>query len=351
LLLYLHIPFCDSKCFYCSFNSYTNKFDFRENYIQAVIKQLDYEVQRYGLKGKTLQSLFIGGGTPSTIKPKLYEPFFKKISPYMDENTEITTEANPNSATKEWIKGLKSLGVNRISFGVQSFDDEKLKYLGRNHTSKSAVQAVENAHKVGFENISIDLIHDCPIDSKKGLQKDINIAKNLPINHISSYSLSIEKGTKFYEIKEKSKENIKEQILFYEQIEQAGFPRYEVSNFGTYICKHNVGYWKHKDYIGIGAGAVGFQKDKRFYPHKNIESYISNPIFFDEENLSKYELKEEKIFLGLRSIVGFDMEILNEKERLNAEILIKEKKIIQKDGKIYNLDYLLSDEIALFILG
>ena len=318
--------------------------------MQAIIKQFDYEAKKFDLKKNSLKTVFIGGGTPSTVSPELYAPFFEKISKYFDEEIEITTEANPNSASSGWIKGMKELGINRVSFGVQSFDDNKLKYLGRNHSSKSAVKAIENAYNLGIKNISLDIIHDTKIDNKKLLKNDIDIAKKLPINHISSYSLSIEKDTKFYNIKETSKDNTNEQIWFYEEIEHVGFPRYEVSNFGRYICKHNVGYWKHKDYIGIGAGAVGFKKDKRFYPHRNIEKYISNPIYQDIENISKIELKEEKIFLGLRSFVGFDKKILNEKESSRVDILIKEKKVTEKNSKIYNLDYLLSDEIALFIL-
>ena len=350
MLLYLHIPFCDSKCFYCSFNSYVDKLRYKKEYMKAVIRQFDFEAKKYGLKKGSLRTLFIGGGTPSTIEPELYIPFFKNLSIYFDDNIEITTEANPNSATLEWIKGMRNLGVNRMSFGVQSFDDKKLKYLGRNHTSKSAIKAIENAYNAGINNISLDIIHDTKIDTKKLLKNDINIAKNLPINHISSYSLGIEKGTKFYDTKEVAKDDISEQKWFYKEIEYAGFPRYEVSNFGKYICKHNVGYWEHKDYIGIGAGAVGFKKNRRFYPHRDIKKYISNPLYQKVENISQIELKEEKVFLGLRSFVGFERKILNKKENTKVDVLLKEKKVMQKNGKIYNLEYLLSDEIALFIL-
>ena len=318
--------------------------------MQSVVKQFEHEAKRFNLEKNSLKTVFIGGGTPSTVSPELYIPFFKKISKYFDKDIEITTEANPNSASLSWIKEMKEFGINRVSFGVQSFDDDKLQYLGRNHTAKSAIKAIEYAYLAGIKNISIDLIHDTKIESKKLLENDIKTAKKLPINHISSYALTIEKGTKFYDTNVKAKENTPDMIWFYEEIEKDGFPRYEVSNFGKYICRHNVGYWEHKDYIGIGAGAVGFKKNERFYPYRNIGKYIQNPIFFDSEKLSKEELKEEKIFLGLRSIVGFDKKILSKKESLKVDILIKEKKVTEKNGKIYNLDYLLSDEIALFIL-
>ena len=319
--------------------------------MEAVIKQFDYEAKKFNLQKNSLKTFFIGGGTPSTISPKLYQHLFEKISKYFDNDIEITIEANPNSASYFWIKDMKELGINRVSFGVQSFNDKKLKYLGRNHTSKSAIKAIENAYDIGIKNISLDLIHDTKIDDKKLLKNDIHIAEKLPINHISSYSLTIEKDTKFFNTKETPKNNIEEQIWFYKEIEYAGFPRYEVSNFGKYTCKHNIGYWKHKDYIGIGAGAVGFKKNKRFYPYRDIKRYIINPLYQDIENISEIELKEEKIFLGLRSFVGFDKNILNEKEKSKIDILTKENKVMQKNSKIYNLEYLLSDEIALFILN
>lgn len=318
--------------------------------MKAIIKQVDFEIKRFGLKKKEISSVFIGGGTPSTVSPKLYEDFFKKISPYLSDNVEITTEANPNSASLEWIKGMKSLGVNRMSFGVQSFDDEKLIYLGRNHTSNSALQAIENAFLADIKNISLDLIHDTLLDDEKLLQNDIDTASKLPINHISSYSLTIEKDTKFFKIQERSKEDIDTQKWFYEMIENAGFPRYEVSNFGRYICRHNVGYWKHYDYIGIGAGAVGYNQDARYYPQKDIQKYIQDPLLHKKEILNISQIKEEKVFLGLRSCVGFYKDILTDSEKNRVDILEKEHKVMQKEGKIFNADYLLSDEIALFIL-
>jgi oxygen-independent coproporphyrinogen-3 oxidase len=269
----------------------------------------------------------------------------------MAKNAEITTEANPNSASKYWLEQMKELGVNRVSFGVQSFDKDKLKYLGRNHSEEDAKNAIKNAYKAGIKNISLDLIHGCEHDNKKLLQNDLDIAFSLPINHISSYSLTIEKNTKFYKNNVKNKEVISEQKWFYNQIIKNGFTQYEISNFGKYRSIHNLGYWKHKDYIGIGAGAVGFLKNKRFYPHKNIEKYIKDPIFFNIENLNEKDLKMEKIFLGLRSIVGFNIDILNKNELKKIEILLDEGKIRHKNNIIFNNDYLLSDEIVLFILS
>ena len=349
MLLYLHIPFCDSKCFYCAFNSYVDKFELKNSYMVSIIEQLKYELKRFSVNEKSIETIFIGGGTPSTISPKLYEPFFSLIKPYLKENIEITTEANPNSATLSWIEGMKNLGVNRISFGVQSFDDKKLKLLGRNHTSNMAKQAVENAKIANIKNISLDLIYGTVYDDKKLLESDITKAFSLPINHISAYSLTLEEGTDFFNKPQVQNDDENLAFWFANEIKKRGLPQYEISNFGTYNSKHNLGYWQYKDYLGIGCGAVGFLKDKRFYTQTDIEKYIKNPLDITVENLSKEDIVTEKILLGLRSKVGFSKDILDEEQIKKADILKDEKKITFKDGIYFNNDYFLSDEIALFI--
>ncbi len=351
MLLYIHIPFCDSKCHYCSFNSYINKTSLIKTYIQAICKQFIFEIERFDIKEKEIETVFIGGGTPSVIPAMEYKIFFDLINKYLKNDIEITIEANPNSANLDWIKDIKKLGVNRISFGVQSFDEEKLKYLGRSHSGKDAINAINNAKMAGFENISIDLIHGTKIDNKKLLENDLRIAFSTSINHISTYYLSIEKGTLFYKIKEQTKEDIDEQIWFYDEIKKRGFAQYEISNFGKYRSIHNLGYWSYKNYIGLGAGAVGFLKNKRFYPHETIEKYIKEPLFWREEKLSDDNIKTEKIFLGLRSNIGVKKDILNNEEIKKIKILIDEDKIKLENETIFNNNYLLSDEIALFILS
>ena len=349
MLIYLHIPFCDSKCHYCAFNSYVDKFYLKETYMEAIIKQLKLELSIFKPKKNSIKSLFIGGGTPSSVKPKLYDNFFKIIKPYLKENAEITTEANPNSASLSWLEGMKKLGVNRISFGVQSFNEEKLKFLGRNHDRIKALQAVKNAQKAGFKNISIDLIYGTDLDNENLLLSDLLIAKKLPINHLSAYSLTIEKNTKFYMKPGVAKDSLPLAKFFINKIENMGLPQYEISNFGTYQSIHNLGYWSQDDYIGIGAGAVGFLKNMRFYPSKEIESYISNPLYRKEESLSKNDLHVERLFLGLRSKIGIPKDEFNSKELKNIDILIKSKNLKYEGDRIFNTDYLLSDELALFI--
>ncbi len=273
------------------------------------------------------------------------------ITPFLKESAEITTEANPNSATLQWLKDMKTLGVNRVSFGVQSFNERKLKMLGRNHTPKAALNAVKNANSCGFSNISIDLIYGTYSDNKDILQKDLDTAFDLPINHLSAYSLTIEEGTKFYEMASVKKDD--ENLAFWlsENIKKRGFKQYEISNFGTYRSKHNLGYWQYKDYIGIGSGAVGFMKKSRFYPHKQIQKYIDDPLFTTIENLKNEDMIMEKTLLGLRSIVGVDLSIFNQLQLNKVEDLIAGKKVFIKDQKIYNKDFFLSDEIALYILS
>ena len=349
MLLYIHIPFCDSKCSYCAFNSYVDKFHLKQEYISALEKQLKYELQHFGATKNSIETIFIGGGTPSTISPELYAPLFKLLEPYLMQNIEITSEANPNSATLEWLEGMYKLGVNRISFGVQSFDAKKLKLLNRAHTPQMALDAVQNASKVGFKNISLDIIYATLGDTKELLAKDIKQALSLPINHISAYALTIEEGTVFESKPQMSSEQLSLTTWLFETIQEHGFKQYEISNFGSYHSQHNLGYWHYKEYMGVGAGAVGKLANERYYPETIIENYIKNPIEIKIESLSDEDMKIEQIFLGMRSIVGVKENILNKKELHQANILVDEKKLSYKEGKFYNDDYLLADEITLFI--
>jgi len=318
--------------------------------MQALHKQLSFELERFDAKENSIETLFIGGGTPSTVNPELYRPIFKLLKPYLQKNAEITTEANPNSATKEWLKGMLRLGVNRVSFGVQSFDADKLKALNRAHNPQQAKDAVLHANTLGFEHLSLDLIYNYQGDTKALLLNDIETAFTLPIDHISAYELTIEDGTKFSNTPEARQED--ENLAFFvtKEIEKRGFKAYEISNFGSYQSKHNKGYWKIKDYIGAGAGAVGFLKDRRFYPATDIETYIKNPLISTEELLSTDELLTEKIFLGLRSNIGIEKTSLSPSMQKRAKILSKEKKLKSNNTHYYNRNFFLSDELSLFLL-
>jgi len=319
--------------------------------MHALYKQLSFELARFDAKENSIETLFIGGGTPSTINPELYKPIFELLKPYFKENAEITTEANPNSATKEWLNGMFKLGVNRVSFGVQSFNATKLKALNRAHSPQQAKDAIRHAHTLGFKHISLDLIYNYQGDTEALLLHDIETAFTLPIDHISAYELTIEDGTKFSATPEVRQDDDNLAFFVSQHIEHRGFKAYEISNYGTYQSKHNKGYWQIKDYIGAGAGAVGFLKERRFYPTTSIENYIKNPLNITEELLSTDELLTEKIFLGLRSSVGIEKISLNHSMKQRADFLCEEKKLSSTDTHFYNENFFLSDELALYILG
>lgn len=352
MLLYIHIPFCDSKCSYCAFNSYVDKFSQRERYMDALGIQLEMELKRFDVSSENrIETIFIGGGTPSTVDPQLYAPIFERIRPYLQEGAEITSEANPNSATYEWLEGMKKLGINRISFGVQSFDDHKLKTLGRAHNTQHALEAIKNASKIGYEHLSLDLIYGVQGDTKELLRRDIEQAFELPIDHISLYSLTIEEETAFENLPEMASEQLDLTQWIFDEITAKGFEHYEISNFGKYKSQHNIGYWEHKPYIGLGAGAVGFLGSLRFYPTTDIEAYIDAPLNIKEEVLNEAELLNEKLFLGFRSFVGVDQRLLSKAQDAQAQILHEGGLLEYHDGHYYNPNFLLADEITLRIEG
>jgi len=316
--------------------------------MKALLVQLEHELFRFQATEKSIETIFIGGGTPSTVAPELYKPLFDILKPYIKESAEITSEANPNSATTPWLEGMKALGVNRISFGVQSFNDEKLKKLGRAHKASDASSALLRAESVGYEHLSLDLIYAVDGDTKELLQHDLDEAFKLPIDHLSAYALTIEEGTPFASTPDVANEKLALTEWFLASI-QNKFPSYEISNFGSYHSQHNLGYWEYKNYIGLGSGAVGFLENERFYPTQNVQAYIENPLDIHNELLSVESIRTEKIFLGLRCIIGVSRSILSAQELKNAQLLVQEKKLRYLDDTFYNDDYLLSDELALFI--
>ena len=280
-MLYIHIPFCDSKCNYCSFNSYTNLHSLQNRYIDALIEQLKYEIERFSVQ--QFKSIYIGGGTPSTLSSNNLEKLFLHLLPYIKNKIEITIEANPNSISDSWLNTIFQLGVNRVSLGVQTFDNNKLSFLGRNHSQQDAIRSIEKASNIGFKNINIDLIYNTVLDTYKLLDNDIKTIFSLPISHVSMYSLTIEQGTPFANQHNIQKENLELTTHLISKVSNK-FPQYEISNFGK-PSQHNLGYWQGDNYIGLGSGAVGFLRDKRFYPQKDVKRYIDNPLNIEIEYL------------------------------------------------------------------
>lgn len=320
--------------------------------MHSLRNQLEYELKRFGADVRNpIETVFIGGGTPSTVSPELYRPLFETFSPFLAPDAEITSEANPNSATRQWLDGMRNLGVNRISFGVQSFDPAKLETLARAHNPKQALDAVHNAHNSGFEHLSVDLIYGVAGDTRALLEYDLEQAFSLPIDHLSLYALTIEDFTPFAQTPQMAEESLELTRWLFDSVQSRGFTQYEISNFGTYRSKHNLGYWEHREYMGVGAGAVGFQRDKRFYPPTDIASYIQNPLNIRIEPLSTSDLLSEKLFLGFRSIVGVEASLLNADQLKKAQMLVSEGIIEYRHERFFNKDFLLADEIALTIEG
>lgn len=314
--------------------------------------QLETELKRFDVSPENMiETVFIGGGTPSTVDPQLYAPIFDRIRPFLQEGAEITSEANPNSSTYEWLEGMKELGVNRISFGVQSFNDDKLKTLGRAHNTQHALEAIKNASKIGYKHLSLDLIYGVQGDTKELLQSDIDQAFQLPIDHISLYSLTIEEETAFEKSPEMASEQLDLTQWLFDEIAAKGFEHYEISNFGKYKSKHNIGYWEYKPYIGLGAGAVGFLSSTRLYPTTDIDAYIDAPLEIKEEILNAAERLNEKLFLGFRSFVGVDQTLLSKAQDTQAKILHEGGLLDFRNGHYYNPNFLIADEITLRIEG
>ena len=341
--VYIHIPFCASKCPYCAFGSICDK-SLKEQYFYALKK--DIEFYKIHLQKQKIDSIFFGGGTPSVVEADFYTEILGCLKEFCAKNAEITFEANPNSATLNWLKKIKNLGANRISFGAQSFDGKKLNFLGRTHSTNDIFKAVENAKTACFKNINVDLIYGTKLDNKKLLACELeNIAK-LEIQHISAYSLTLENSTPFFKHKDYQKDSAILSNFFIKGLKNLGFCQYEISNFAkkNYECKHNLGYWKGDEYIGFGAFSVGCFEGSRFYAYKSVNKYIKEPMYRKTELLSKDDFAFERVFLGLRSKIGVNKNYIKNKNML--EILLKEKKLKERNNRIYNENFLLADELA-----
>jgi oxygen-independent coproporphyrinogen III oxidase len=279
------------------------------------------------------------------VEPSLYREIFEMIAPYLVQGCEITSEANPNSATRTWLEGMFELGVNRLSFGVQSFNDEKLKTLGRAHHTQHALEAIRTASAIGYKHLSIDLIYGVRGDTKELLKADIAQAFLLPIDHISLYALTIEEETAFEKTPEIAQEELELTRWLFREISAKGFEQYEISNFGTYRSRHNIGYWEHKPYIGLGSGAVGFLDHHRYYPSSSVEHYIHNPCEITTEEISEDALISEKLFLGFRSCVGVEDVILHEKQKAQADMLVHEGILTHCNGRYFNTIFCLRTKL------
>ena len=280
--LYIHYPWCIRKCPYCDFNSYPKNKSVctDESYLNALI--IDFKQNINLISNRKFNAVYFGGGTPSLFSPKLMEKLMHEISPYCEENCEISMEANPGTVSLESLKDYRSLGVNRISLGVQSFDDRELKLLGRIHDSKAAIEACNNVIKAGFDNFNIDIMHGLPEQTTQKALADIKIAASLGCNHLSWYELTLEENTYFgsHPPKLPNEDNLADiEEQGFVLLKELGFNRYEVSGYTKdRRCQNNLNYWFFYDYFGIGAGAhskikIGDKTCRRGNP-QDPSSYI-----------------------------------------------------------------------------
>lgn len=327
--------------------------------METLARYVSYKIHKLLEENQSLQitSVYIGGGTPNSVESRAYSSLFTEFSPYLAPQAEISIEANPNSLSLEWLQTLHGLGVNRLSLGAQSFEDSKLVFLERHHRKDSIFYAIEMALKAGLENLSMDLIYGTPLCNASLITQELETACALPLNHLSAYQLSIDEGSRFYANKE-SLGNLRDFEGEFEgflsighfiksYLQTKGFVQYEVSNYAkTSPSYHNLRYWEGKEYLGIGAGAVGYQGGVRTSMPKSIEKFLLG-FYEEKEILSAQNQLLEHLFLGFRSCVGVEKEKIPNMR--NLKILLEENKVEQNGERIYAKDYFLGDEIALFV--
>ncbi|WP_422360602.1 radical SAM family heme chaperone HemW [Reichenbachiella sp.] len=335
--IYIHIPYCKQACHYCDFHFSTN-LNTKSDLIEAILKEI--ELQKDYLLGETIETIYFGGGTPSILSiqelsdvlHKIYENF------QISENSEITLEANPDDLGRPKLEELKVAGINRLSIGIQSFDDQILSYFNRAHNSKMALDAVKYAREIGFENISIDLIFGVPNQTLEALKNDLEQALELNTPHVSIYGLTIEEDTVFGKWEKQNKltpldEDLAAEhlVLIMDTLAAVGYEQYEISNFCLqgFESKHNSSYWHGKKYLGLGPAAHSYNGvERQFnYAHniKYIKSIQSDKLPFTIEKLSAEDQVNEAILTQLRLKDGINHADL---KQIHDFDLIKERRVL-----------------------
>ena len=313
--IYIHIPFCNHKCIYCDFYSLIS-YENIEEYLKSLFLEIEFYSKKYN-DNRVYRTIFFGGGTPSFMDPKYIGQIIEvlKNNFNVSEDAEITLETNPGTVDNEKLSGFRNAGINRLSIGIQSFDDDELKFLTRIHNKETAIKTVNDAASTGFTNISIDLIFSLPNQSFQTWKDNLSITTSLPIKHISAYSLILEKGTILNKMVLDGKvqmatDNHDADLYKFtmDYLQEKGFVQYEVSNFSkeSYECLHNQYYWQYEDYLSFGTAAHSFMEGKRWWNYSSLKKYISeieqkgNAVRGDE-TLQPNQMLDEYIMLGLRS--------------------------------------------------
>ncbi|MEG2499441.1 MAG: radical SAM family heme chaperone HemW [Oscillospiraceae bacterium] len=324
--IYIHIPYCMSKCNYCDFYSQGRKTSVPQEYVNAVLREIEYYKKSFDIRA---DSLYFGGGTPSLMSPRQVKAIIDAVSPRAD--AEITLEANPECVTAQSLDGFKKAGINRISFGVQTANAQSLKRLGRAHSTEQSLSALKMAKDAGFTNISGDIMLALPSYSYKELDDTLAILANGGCTHISSYLLKIEPNTVFGKRPPMDMPKEDEAADYYlycvNALEQLGYHQYEISNFAKDGCesRHNLVYWRGGDYLGIGPAAHSCVNGKRFYYPSSTNAFINGDIKTVADGV--YDA-EDYIMLRLRLIEGLNLAELN--ERYNIDLISEHGGFIKK---------------------
>ncbi|MFB6469400.1 radical SAM family heme chaperone HemW [Cytobacillus sp. Hz8] len=336
---YIHIPFCEHICHYCDFNKFYLKGQPVDEYLSALEEEIKLTLEQVPVM--SMKSIFVGGGTPTALNENQLKKLLTIIQKWLpiDGQTEFTFEANPGDLSQEKFQILHDAGVNRLSFGVQSFNDKLLQKIGRMHRAEDVFHSIEMAKKIGFKNISIDLIYSLPGQTLEDFKQTLKTAFTLDIVHYSGYSLIIEPKTVFYNLFRKGKlpivsedmEALMYEILM-EEMEKHGYKQYEISNFSKpgYESRHNLTYWNNEAYFGFGAGAHSYVLGSRRSNHGPLKKYMTEiqdgklPIL-EEHLVTKKEQMEEEMFLGLRKNRGVSVEHFMKKFAENPLTLFDDK--------------------------
>ena len=347
--LYVHIPFCKLKCFYCDFPSYARIDHLREDYVKALCKEIKEKNIKHNIK-----SIFIGGGTPSYLESKDLKILLETLNTLnLDENIEFTIECNPGTVDREKLIVMKEGGINRISMGLQAVQNSLLKEIGRIHSYKNFEDNFKLAREVGFDNINVDLMFGLPNQSVEEWKESLELVTSLGVDHISAYSLIVEEGTPFYKMWERDKlmlpsENDERDMykITKEILTGLGYNQYEISNYSKdgKDCFHNKVYWKLDEYIGVGSASSSYYEGKRIKHIEDVAKYIekinNNESVVQEiiEN-SEEDNMEEFMFMGLRLMEGIKIEEFN--RRFSSNLLHVYKEVVQnniKKGLLVNED-------------
>lgn len=357
--LYIHIPFCKSKCYYCDFNSYSNKEIIQDEYISSLIRELDMRSEI--IEKSSIKSVYVGGGTPTYLNLRAMDRLLERLEEYRGDNVEYTWEANPGTLTDEKLKLLKSGGVNRLSIGLQSCDNKILKYLGRIHTYEDFIENFHKARELGFNNINVDLMFAIEGQTLNNFKSTLQEVISLNPEHISCYGLIIEEGTPFWKMHERGElkdfdEDADREMYYCAKLtlHDAGYRWYEISNFAKpgYECNHNIIYWKTEDYLGAGTAAHSLIDGRRFSNELSPEKYIEKvksgtlPVVWHED-LTLKERMSEFMFMGLRMMEGISIDEFRERFGVGMlsvygreiDRLIKKGLLCFKNGRLFLSDF------------